>query len=321
MDIRDSAGIVAGADGVLARMPGHKRLALIWAGVTTAVTVAVLTLSFLLDGQIADTGGLGGIGLRSVLSTAQQILSLLAALALPIWQLGYIRAMLLTSRQERAEPATLLDGFRRFGPVVRLMLLEAVLYVGLGMLCIYAGGMVLSMTPLAAPMEEFAQANADALLAGQLDSLDRLAMLKAMTPMLLGCGVLYGLMVIPLNYRLRLSRLLMMDDPGCGAMLAAMGSFRVMRGNCLALLRLDLRFWWFYAAQVAVAVVAYGDLLLPVLGVTLPFTDTVAYFLFNLVAHGLQLLLMWQCCNRVQVSYCRFYDGLLGLALPEPEKA
>ena len=120
-------------------------------------------------------------------------------------------------------------------------------------------------------------------------------------------GAVFAVVAIPLSYRLRLSAYYMLD--GSGARQSLLQSARSMKGNCLALLRLDLGFWWYYAAQALLTVIGYGDLLLPHLGIQM--NTTVAYFLFYVLSLAAQLGLFWWKQNSVSVTYAHAYLSLL----------
>lgn len=310
MDICDRHGLKAAAFDALSHAPGHRRQVLIWCGASTALSIIASVLSFFLDSQIAGTGGLSGIGLRSILSTVQSALSLGVSLLLPFWNAGYTASVLGLSRKEHVFPGTLWEGFRRFGPVLRLQLTTAVIHAGIIMACFYGGSIVLSFTPLAAPVYEVMAQSSDMLLSGTIDDASLYAIMEAMIPMLIGCAVLYLAVVIPVLYRLRLTQFLIVDQPGCGALQAIRTSFRLMKRNCLTILRLDLSFWWYWAAQVLLAALCYGDLILPLLGISLPFNAETAYFVFYIASMLARLALFYGFSNYVQTTYAKFYDAL-----------
>jgi uncharacterized membrane protein len=309
MSIRDYRGIKASALEALSVAPNHKKLVLLSTGAAAVLSLTTTVLSFILEGQIADTGGLAGLGMRSILSTIQFILSMATAALLPFWNQGFTSAALKLSRKQPTDHSTLLDGFRRFGPVLRLLLLKEILLILLISGCMYLGISVLSFTPLAFPFYD-ALSQTDAMNTGIMDDATLATLGNAMLPMLLGCAVLCLVVTIPLFYRLRLAELRIMDDPTCGAIAATLESGRLMRHNCLALFRLDLSFWWFYLADLLIAVLCYGDMILPALGITLPFSANVAYFVFYIIGLLSQVLLHWYARSYVSVSYARFYDTL-----------
>ena len=84
----------------------------------------------------------------------------------------------------------------------------------------------------------------------------------------------------------------------------------MMRGNRRNLVRLDLSLWWYYAAVFGATMVCYGDMILPSLGITFPWSETVSYFLFFLLYLALQLAVYYFLCNRVNVTYALAYDAV-----------
>lgn len=312
MDIRDSRGLKASAADRLRRAPQAQRIILIWAGASAGLSLLVSFLSFLLSSQIELTGGLSGIGLRSVLSTAQSLLSLANMALAPFWSLGYTACVLRFVRQENAGPGDLLAGFRRFGPALRLMLLRYALYMGLAIGAVYLGSILLSMTPLALPMYEAMESNQELILSGTVTEELLLSMMDAMIPILIGCVVLYIILIIPVSYRLRLAEFRLMDEPKCGALMAMRDSNQLMRRRCVSLFKLDLSFWWYFLAELLAAALCYGDVFLPALGVTLPFGSDTAFFLFYVIGMAAQVALLYFRGNYVQTTYGVFYGTVSG---------
>lgn len=320
MDINNRAGLKTTAAARLEKAPQARRIVLLWAGASALVSLAVSLLHFLLDSRIELTGGLSGIGLRTALSTAQSLLSTLGMVLMPFWSLGYTACVLGFARQEHREPRGLLEGFRRFGPALRLMLLRYALYLGLALAAMHVGIMVLSMTPLANPLYEFMESNQELLNTGVLTEELLGAMGKAVTPILVGCLVIYGAVVIPVSYRLRLAELRLMDDPKCGALEALRCSTRLMRHRCMALVKLDLSFWWYFLAEVVAAALCYGDMFLPALGIDLPMSGEVAFFVFYIIGMAAQVGLLYCRGNYVQTTYGLFYCSLAAPSrMPEGE--
>lgn len=310
MDICNRHGLKSAASDALACAPDHKKLVFLWAGVSTVLPLLASILSFILEFQIADTSGLSGIGIRSILSTIQSVLSISTSILLPFWTLGYTAVVLRFARKEPAGYPLMLEGFRRFGPALRLMLLEILIYAAICFACVQAGAVVLSFTPLADPVYQVLSDSQQMLLSGVIDESILLAATEAMTPILIICGILCIIVLIPVTYRLRLAELCIMDTPGCGALQAIGKSLRLMRGNSMHLFRLDLSFWWFYLAQSLLSVLCYGDVILPMLGITLPFSADTAFFIFYIAALLAQLVLLYLFSVKVQTTYALFYDAL-----------
>ena len=315
MDRQDRSRICAAAKDTLAQIPGERKLAAVWAGAAAAAALLTSLVSLLLENQISGTGGLSGMGLRGFLSTAQLALGLFTSIALPFWTLGHGAASLEMSRKQTARLGTLADGFRRFGPALRFFLLQGAVYLAVAILSLNVSSMLFSMTPQAATAMELMMP----LMENPADFSDPAAeqaileaVTAAMLPAILGWGVLFLLLSIPVSYRLRLAQLRLVDEPGCGAVYAALFSVQQMRRNCFSLFLLDLRFWWFYLGEVVVVILCYGDILLPMLGVSLPFSRQTGSFIFYLLSMAAQLGLYVLAKNRVAVTYAKFYDSVTG---------
>lgn len=310
MDIRNRRELKTAAADALYSASNQKRLVLIWAGVGTVLPLIISVLNYLLEYQIADTGGLSGIGLRSILSTAQSALSVASSVLIPFWTFGYIAVTLGFARRSPVTDASLLEGFRRFRPVFRLLLLEIIIYASICFLCIQLVSAVVSFTPLAASVYEILESSQEMLLSGEIDDRILQSLTEAMAPIFIISGIGCVIVLIPVFYRLRLAALCMMDTPGCRARQAIRMSFRLMRRNCLSLFCLDLSFWWFYLIKVLVSVLCYGDVFLPMLGISLPFSYEVSFFAFYIASLLVQFALLYMANNKVQTTYALFYDVL-----------
>lgn len=288
-----------------------RKLIALHTGLSLAVTLAISLLSYILSHQINSTGGLSGIGLRAILTTVQSGLQLGAIVALPFWEIGFVRAALSMGRNQPAGPSTLLSGFRRFGPVLRLMLLLAMLFSILMLLCVYMGTGIFMMTPAAAPYVEAMMPLIESLSSLNpelaLDEAMVATLTKTLMPAYLISAVLFAAVSIPLFYRLRMASFAIMDDQRVGAFFAVVKSWKLTKRHCMGLFRLDLSFWWFYGLQLLLTALAYLDMILPALGIALP--QNAFLWLILLQAVG-QLALYWWAGSYVQTSYAVAYDSL-----------
>lgn len=289
------------------------RLILLYAGISAALLLLFSAIDFLLQMQIEQTGGLGGIGLRSVLSTISTILTQGINLAMPFFTIGYLSASLQMARCQSFSGSTLLDGFRNIGPVFRLMLLKSLLFFLLAMICFYPAMMIFLMTPLSSALTQVVMP----LLSDASDlqaMLDNEAVITAVEestfPAMLIFLALYLLVCVPIFYRLRLADLALMENPNAGAMAALRKSFALTRHNCSRLLKMDLSYWWYYLLTAVTLVIAYGDMLAPYLGISLPMEAQTAFFVFYILYLLAQFALRIWTLNRVQVSYVLLYDDL-----------
>ena len=291
-----------------------RRLVLIHTGASLLLAIVLTVIDYLLEQKIGTTGGLSGIGTRSILTTAQSILRYVQILVLPVWNCGYLYTCLQLSRQEQVSEHSLLAGFHRFGPVFRLTLLQAAIYMVVAFVCVYAGASVFVMTPWARPLMEALQ---PMLESGEVTEAALMAAMETVyLPLILICAVIFLLACLPIYYMLRLAEFCIMDGQRKGAFAAILESLRLTRGSRMALLKLDFSFWWFYALDLLVSLLCYGDLLLNAFGINLPWSTDAGYFIFLFVyAIGQLALYTWKK-NDVFVTYAHVYNSLLPHSQP-----
>lgn len=296
-----------------------RRLLCIHIGVSTLLSALLFGLEFFLSQQINALSGLSGLGTRSALTTLQAVLRLAYTIFLPFWQMGYLFFTLKVAQGTSATPRTLLEGFRRFGPVLRFSLFLSLFAFAIVMLSTYVTGILYTVTPLSKPMAEQL-----APLLSQMDTLDPIlletAVMEIVSQHALPITILFSavclIIGLPVFYRLRLCPFVLMDQPQRGALHALRTGRHLLKGNRLKMVKLDLHFWWFYLLELMVMAVAYADILLPALGISLPIGETVQFFAFYFLSLGLQFLLHYAFKNPVSVTYAHVYE-----AMKLPEKA
>ena len=74
--------------------------------------------------------------------------------------------------------------------------------------------------------------------------------------------------------------------------------------------KLDLSLWWYYLPVAAAMAVCYGDVLLPMLGVQLPLSETVASFGFYALYLLASFAVHYFLRNRAEVAYALAYDAV-----------
>lgn len=291
-----------------------KKLILIHTGAILILSLLLTVADYLLEQQIGSTSGLDGMGTRSILATAQAVLRLVQTAALPFWQMGYVFLTLKLSRGETVGPQTLTQGFHWVGSVFRLKLVQGIIYFGIGIACSYLSSLLFFMTPWAAPLtEKLLPLLSDASMLENPAALQE-TMIAAMedttVPLLVIFGIVFLAVSAPIFYHYRMADYSLMDNPSQGALSALRSSRKLMHHNCIALFRLDLSFWWFYLLDGLVSAMCYGDLLLNLLGVQLPFSADFSYFLFFGLYLICQLVLYWWRKNEVAVIYAHAYTAL-----------
>lgn len=299
MDIRQLK--IQAAERVAASRFDAKKLALLFTGVLVALSFLMTLVNFLLSKQIEGTGGLGGIGTRTILTAAQMLVLVFGTLVTPFWNLGYTRAALDTVRRGDAEPRTLLEGFRLFLPALRLFLLQAALISAAFFVAMQAGTILYMLTPLS----EAAIGVIESLLAGGEAALADPAaidqLMQVFWPMYLLIGIALLVTILPIIYRLRLVEFSLVDGEEKALKNLAMSNFR-MHGKCFWMFRLDLSFWWYFLLQGLAAALAYGDLLIN--------SGDAAYWIFYLLSAGAQLVIGWAFLPKVQATYALAYEEI-----------
>lgn len=316
MTIRDRRALCRAADETL-RQEGSclKQILLLYLTIVTVLSLGASVLSVVLSDRIAETGGLGGMGLRSVLSTVQTILPTVQTVSVLCLQLGFTAAVLNARRGEDFSRNTLLGGFRRLFPLLWSYILQALLYGLLGVISMYLGVYIFLLLPMSESFRSVLTPLMDSMSVMNgtllLDDATMEALASALTPALWIIAALYLPLLIPTHYRYRLAVYRLIDQPRPRAMLALRESRVLMYRNRFALLKLDLHLWWYYALQLLAMVVCYGDVALALLGIQLPWSPMVSYFLFLILGLALQFAVFYFTMDRVTMIYVCAYEALI----------
>lgn len=289
------------------------KLALLHSGVVAAATLAVTVLNYILQQQMASTGGLSGMDARAILSTAQSMLTLAVTVLLPFWEIGFLYACLGYARETGVGIPTLTEGFRRFGPVLRLNLLQGILYIALGIAAIQIGSFLFMLTPFSEGVITAMDSILSATDTVTLSDETLMQLMSAAAPMYLFCGVVAMVLILPMSYRFRMASFYLLDKRERRALAALAASARMMRYNRFALFRVDLSFWWYYAALVALSVIGNLDMTLAAAGI--PIGKATPWICYGIYLTG-QLLIAWFAASKVQTTYAVAYDTLLPEADP-----
>ena len=132
-----------------------------------------------------------------------------------------------------------------------------------------------------------------------------------MLPFYFFCVLAIAVLLIPVFYRYRMADYLLLDSDTPKAMPALRESVYHMRGNCFALFRLDLQFFWYYLLIVLSLVAAYANLWLPALGVVLPFGESVAALLAATLQAVILFVTYYLFRGRVETTYACAYQCLI----------
>lgn len=305
------------ADGNRDRTRG---LVLLYCGVIAALTLVSSGLNLFLNDRISGTGGLDGLGLRSALQTAQELLTYVNLVFEPFWSAGFLAAMIAMVRGREPEKYHLAEGFRRFGKILAYIAVQFLVAVALMVIAANLGATIFSLTPMGA---QYAEVMGPVLSAPGLISAEGVVnwelmpmdiFLEATAPVILVILAIFALLYSCVSYCFRLTVYLIMTQP-ISAVRAYFLSTRLMRGHKWQMLKMDLSFWWYYLLRGAASVVAYLDVILSLLGIPVPI-DPMVMFFGTLAAYCVlfTVLCLWKKCP-VDASYVLAFEAI---ANPEP---
>ena len=314
MDIRNTRQLKSFAAERIANAPQEKKIILIYSLILTAIALLTTVVSYVLGLRIDQLGGLSNMSTRSTLSTLQSMLPLIQSMVTMCLTLGYTAAMLRVARGQYSSPNTLRLGFDRFWVLMRCVVIQGFIYTGMIISAIYVASMLFVLSPLSRAFNEQAApllSQSTLLSPGMaLDEAAVMELIPSMIPLFILATVIALILVISVSLRFRMANYILIDKPGTGAFAALRESRKMMRRNCLKLLKLDLSYWWYFLILLAVSLVGNLDLYLPLLGVELPMDPTIAYFFFFIVSLALQLAVYYFLRNRMEVTYALVYDSL-----------
>lgn len=314
MNLRNTREIKEFASRRLEESPSQKRIVTIYIGLALGLTALVTVLNHVLGLQIDNFGGLSNLGKRTMLSSIQSMLPLAQSVLIMCLDVGYLAAMLRIARGMYTSPQTLRLGFDRFWVLLRCSIIKGLILTGVTFASMYTGIMIFMLTPLAEPVVEIVTP-----LISQMSLLDSAVMIddatyaqlmQAMLPCFVFGGVFLLILGGPIFYSFRMVNYVIIDKPAVGAFMALRESKKMMRGHRRQLLKLDVSLWWYYLASAAALLVCYGDVLLPMLGVELPVSETVAYFGFYGLYMAASFCVHYFLRNRTEVAYALAYDAV-----------
>lgn len=317
MNIRNIRQLKQTAAQRLSDAPLAKNIVFLYGGISLGLSALVTVVNYAAGLEMSNHGGLSNIGIRSLLSTIQTVLPMVQSLAMMALQLGYLNASLRISRGQYASPNSLRMGYQRFWPLLRLNLMQGLIYMLIVMVSAYLSIQLFLVTPFGSKVLTLAagvMGASDPM--SMMDEATYLAISEAIMPLFPIWGAVFLLLFLPIFYKFRLASYLLIDNPQMGTGMLLRESSRLMKRNRFALFRLDLSLWWYFLLSVLATVVGYGDVIFSMLGISLPFSDTVGYFLFYGIYLVLELAILYFFLNSVSVTYALAYQSLC----PEKEE-
>lgn len=283
-----------------------KKVVLVYAGIAALSSLVVTVVQDLLDSRISQTGGIQNIGTRSMLTTADTVLTIAQLLLVMCLTLGYTGSMLRIARGQYASPNSLKAGGERIWVLLRTRLLQMLIMTAAAFALCFLVINVCLLTPLSnRVIAVMGTVSAEVLLA---DDLALIGFYSAMLPIIL----IYLVALVPLLWYFsctyRMVDYLLIDRPQLGAFGALRESRRMMQGNMKMMLRVDLSFWWYYLLQALVSVLVYLNMVLALFSIGLP--PEVLYWGTVVLYLAADFALRYFFSNKVAVTYALFYDSL-----------
>lgn len=283
-----------------------KKVVLVYAGIVALSSLVVTVVQDLLDSQISQTGGIQNIGTRSMLTTADTVLTIAQLLLVMCLTLGYTGSMLRIARRQYASPKTLKAGGERIWVLLRTRLLQMLIMTAAAFALCFLVINVCLLTPLSnRVIAVMGTVSAEELLS---NGLALIALYSAMLPIML----IYLVALVPLLWYFsctyRMVDYLLIDRPQLGAFGVLRESRRMMQGNMKMMLRVDLSFWWYYLLQALVSMLVYLNMVLAPFAIGLP--PEVLYWGTVVLYLAADFALRYFFSNKVAVTYALFYDSL-----------
>ena len=283
-----------------------KKVVLVYAGIVALSSLVVTVVQDLLDSQISQTGGIQNIGTRSMLTTADTVLTIAQLLLVMCLTLGYTGSMLRIARGQYASPNSLKAGGERIWVLLRTRLLQMLIMTAAAFALCFLVVNVCLLTPLSnRVIAVMGTVSAEELLS---NGLALIALYSAMLPIIL----IYLVALVPLLWYFsctyRMVDYLLIDRPQLGAFGVLRESRRIMQGNMKMMLRVDLSFWWYYLLQALVSVLVYLNMVLAPFAIGLP--PAVLYWGTVVLYLAADFALRYFFSNKVAVTYALFYDSL-----------
>ena len=235
-----------------------KKLVLVFALVSWGVSFLLLGIDALLALGTEKAQGLSGLGVLSLLETASSALSLVFEIFNLFWLPGILYCGLMLLREQDPWPKGLLRGFKKWKSFVKLTILIYILIFALTM--VLAPVISILSLPFMGGFEEILanMSENEADMVAYVEALPADQLMRATMPMLIMAVVAVLAITIPLFYRARLVFLLLLDEEQLGVREAIRFSFKLTKGSCIQLFRLDLSFWWYYLLLALVNILPLG---------------------------------------------------------------
>ena len=303
-----AASALAGSD--------HKKITGLYTLVYLGLGLLVALSSLVANTMIENTGGLGDMGTRAVISTAEMVLTMAAQIFMPFWTMGFTFCAIGFARNKAVVQKDLLGGLARWPVLVRLFLCYGIVYMAVSYVILLVLLPLYMMTPQGAALStlmDTAMMDTTALTPELRDQL-----MVALKPIYAIWIPLLLAILAFLSYLFRLAIYRVLDEDRPGAVRAMIQSCRLLHRHRLRLLRLDLSFWWYHLLTLLLTGILWLPDLMAMAGITVPLAADQFYLLCCGVYALATAVLYLTSLAKVETTYAVFYDRLLHL--PRPQK-
>lgn len=223
-----------------------KKIVLIFSLVSICVSPLLLGVDALLSLGMENAQGLSGLGIYSMLATISSVLSMAWSIFSIFWAPGILYCGLMLLREQDPWPKGLFRGFKKWISFVKYTILLVIFLFALVMVISPVVSIV--SLPFMGQFQELiaAMPETETDMMAYLETIPIEQLARAVLPMLLLMWGAILAVVIPLFYRARLVYLILLDEEQIGVREAIRFSFKLTKGSCIQLFRLDLSFWWYY---------------------------------------------------------------------------
>lgn len=312
MDIRNIRQLKNTAAQRLDQAQDAKKIVLIYALLSTVPALLVTVITYCLDLQVDQLGGLSHMGTRSILSTLSAVLPMVLNMALLCLELGFLAAMIRIGRGMYTSVQTLRAGIPRFWAMIRTnLLLYGILFV-LCMGAFYLSTMIFVMLPMSNDAMEIMLPILNAVdpVAAVMEAGLEAQLMEALIPLFVIFSIASLVLVAPQLYYYRMANYVLLHNPRAGGLMALRESKKMMRGNRLAVLKIDLSLWWYYGLSVLATAVCYSEEFLAMVGIQLNMPDAVSFFLFYGLCLGIMFVSNILFRGKVGVIYAMVFDAV-----------
>ena len=208
MNLKKPRAIRTAAMESLATQPNHPKVPLVYAGISALLSLAVTVIVYILALRIDNMTGLANMGNRAIFSTIRSTLPVVQLIFLIGWEMGYLMCALRYARRRYVEPMDLKNGFQKFWPILRAKILMGFVYIGIGLVSMYASVFIFMALPISnafyeivAPLMESVTVLNPTIL---IDEATLAAASAAMWPALVIFAVVFTLVSLPTYYGFRM---------------------------------------------------------------------------------------------------------------------